>query len=92
MNILWLCLLSVFVDGVTSFTAYDCSQPESVTTYDLIATPECNENHAGLVERTLWSEIIQLKETIHITAYSCYLVVTTTAQHCGMFSHAGERG
>lgn len=75
--------------GVQGFTAYDCSNPETVTAFDLVSQPQCDEQHGGMVERTLWSELVQVKETIHIPAYSCYIVVTTTAQHCGMFSHAG---
>lgn len=89
MIIFKLLFFFFWLQTVFGFTAYDCSEPERVKQYDLLSAGECEDTKPGLVERSMWGEVVQLKETFHITAYSCYVVVTTSQQHCGMFSHAG---
>lgn len=82
-------LFCYLLQGVIGFTAYDCSQPEKVKVYDLLSAGQCEDTRPGHIERSMWGEVVQVKEQFHITAYSCYVVVTTSQQHCGMWSHAG---
>lgn len=87
--VLVLCVL-FSIQAVGAFTAYDCSQPEVVKHYDLLSAGDCaTEPNDRLVERSIYGEVVQVKEMMHIEAYSCYAVVTTSQQHCGMWSHAG---
>jgi hypothetical protein len=75
MVLMLLCLSGQAVEG---FTAYDCSnRSNNVESYSLLEPDACaNMGKEGEVEKTVYGEIVQIKQDRMIPVFRCVVIKT----------------
>ncbi len=88
---LMLMLLCFSGQAVEGFTAYDCSNRSNIVESYLLLEPDvcANIGKEGVVETTVYGEIVQIKQVRMIPVFRCVVIETIVSQFCGMFSAAG---
>lgn len=83
-------MIFTLIPHFLSFRAYDCTEPDEVRAYSLIEPEACT---AAVDERnfvrTVFGEVVQLKQERHVPVFRCQVIESTFSQYCGMFSAAG---
>jgi hypothetical protein len=84
--------MAVLLGGqVSAFTAYDCSNSSNIIeSYSLLEPDACAaSDKAGEVEKTVYGEIVQIKQDQIILIFRCQVIETIVSQYCVHWCSAG---